>query len=268
MVKSVAFEAMITYSKLGRYGRTGNMLFELAAMIGIAKHTGFELKLTPDVQMFLPYLKLDLPYYTEAEIAGQQHFYETQLEPGQFDAAVFDQPDGTDFKGYYQHASYFNHAEEEVRWQFRFQDEIIHACDRIIAPFAQQGKRCVGMHVRRTDYLDYKDIFYICEEDYYQKAMSLFDPKTHAILVFSDDMDWCQKHLQGENIFCCRGGKIFEDLCLMSRCDHLIISNSTFSWWPAWLARNPHKQVILPKRWYVNDYQHPEGLYLKGWQAI
>jgi hypothetical protein len=42
------------------------------------------------------------------------------------------------------------------------------------------------------------------------------------------------------------------DLLQMSRCDHFVISNSTYSWWAATISDNPHKIIIAPKFWFKN----------------
>ena len=51
----------------------------------------------------------------------------------------------------------------------------------------------------------------------------------------------------------------------MSLCKYNIISNSSFSWWGAFLNRNPNKMVISPEKWTLNS---DKTLALSEWVKL
>lgn len=89
--------------------------------------------------------------------------------------------------------------------------------------------------------------YYKSAIQYLQKRIGKFD-----ICIFSDDYKWIKSNfkIEGYNIlYPVDYGKYkdYEEMVLMSRCNHNIIANSTFSWWGAWLNKNVNKIVIAPK---------------------
>jgi len=69
--------------------------------------------------------------------------------------------------------------------------------------------------------------------------------------VFSDDMDWCKANLKGSDFVFISTGKDYLDMFLMSLCNQKIISNSTFSWWAAYLSPKGG-EIIAPKDWIAD----------------
>ena len=59
-----------------------------------------------------------------------------------------------------------------------------------------------------------------------------------------------------------------EDLYSLSQCDGVIISNSSFSWWGAWLGKKKYK-VISPNRWFgPKGPKNYQDIYKKDWIKI
>jgi hypothetical protein len=92
-----------------------------------------------------------------------------------------------------------------------------------------------------------------CGIAYYEKAISLF-PEDSLFIVCSNDIGWCKQafaHIPRTFIFI-ENEQYYHDLYLMSMCKHNIISNSSFSWWGAYLNKNLHKIVFAPSKWFAD----------------
>ena len=93
-----------------------------------------------------------------------------------------------------------------------------------------------------------------CPNDYFERAIQYMKEHmdTPVFYVFSDDMDYVKENIKLEDAFYIdgnRGNDSWQDMFLMSSCNHNIIANSTFSWWSAFLNSHDNKIVIAPKRW-------------------
>lgn len=130
----------------------------------------------------------------------------------------------------------------------------------------------VSLHVRRGDYftLQYIDRFGVCDEAYYQQAMEAIEAQLGQVtyFVFSDDLPWVQQHLtfrQPVHYVANYDVNSYWYIHLMSLCRHHIISNSTFSWWGAYLDDREGKLVVGPSRWTLDSER---TLMLEKWEKV
>ncbi len=134
-------------------------------------------------------------------------------------------------------------------------------------------QNCVGLHLR-TFHTDAEESYVENRFGrevmikYFQDAIDFF-PKDYIFLVFSDDMNYCVELLpvkDKKRFFLIRYNSRHIDLYLMSFCKHQIVSpDSTFSWWGAWLNKNPSKIIIRSKledKTPKNDYIPEEWIAL------
>ena len=114
----------------------------------------------------------------------------------------------------------------------------------------------VSIHLRRGDYLDQG--VELLGLEYYKQAVEELKETIHSdgnnltYFVFSDDIDASRKMFGDlRNTYYVEGNlgeNSYRDMQLMSLCKHNIISNSTFSFWGAYLNKNTNKVVIGPQK--------------------
>ena len=166
-------------------------------------------------------------------------------------------------RGYFQSYKYIDKT--LIRKQFRLDKSIaLDLKERYPRLLSQKFS---AIHVRRGDYMKnlYKHPF--CGKRYYREAIKeLGNPD--RIIIFSDDIKWCRNNLRGENIDYMEGSSFLDDFFLMTFAEQLVISNSSFSYWAAFLNEKKSK-VIVPSLWY--GFRHKvdtRDLIPKGWQVI
>ncbi len=191
-----------------------------------------------------------------------------------FEPALLELPDNRYLYGYFQSDRYFRDARETI-----LEDLIIKApMDRANQEMA--GKigetRSVCLHVRRGDYITNPDanrIHGVDLTDYYRRSVKLLSERLDDChyFIFSDEPDWVRRNLDLRTdstvVDINSPDEPEQDLRLMSLCEHFIIANSSFSWWGAWLSRNPDKVVIAPQRWFLDD-RNTRDRCPEGWIRI
>ena len=159
------------------------------------------------------------------------------------------------FQGYWLGESFFEHMKDEVANIFKLPG-ISNQNALNFKEQVENGPTAVSMHIRRGDYKNYKHL-QVCTPEYYKSAINYLDHALdeYQLYIFSDDISYCQEMLQGyDNLtFIEDSGSDLDEFQLMIHCKHHVISNSTFSWWSAWLGENKNKDnrmILTPNRWF------------------
>ena len=169
--------------------------------------------------------------------------------------------------GYYQSLNYFKDFETEIRELYTPDDIFYKDVLPLYNHIDFNDTCCVA--VRRGDYLHLSDYHPVVSEQYLRKCMEL--SKMKNFLFFSDDNEWCKKTFKGDNIYYCDDiPHVVRTMWLMSHCKEHIISNSSYSWWGAFLSKTPKGTVYAPSTWYgprANKSTWAE-IYVPHWNVI
>lgn len=178
-------------------------------------------------------------------------------------------PNNSYTDGFWQSEIYFESISSQIRKEFSIKEALSEHAIQIEEEIKKSSS--ISMHVRRGDYLEQTQVYWICDVDYYKRALNELKKKVNnpTVFIFSNDAQWVKENLKLDvPTIVVERTQAYEDMHLMSCCKHNISSNSTFGWWGAWLNSNPYKMVTLPKRWLTDVSIDTSHYTAKGWLRI
>jgi hypothetical protein len=287
---------VISFSRLGSYGRLGNQLFQYAALKSVGIKNNFQVKIPPpNTQSWqgqaclLDYFNLECDYLNSSDVI---RFGFQEKDFCEFDDSVFFIEEGTDLFGFFQNLKYFEECSEQIKKEFRINVAVEEKALEYLSMF--YGREIVSIHVRRGDScdgttLEFDNLNYFGDMDndfnnskygkYLDSAMKHFS-KDCVFLVFSggsrnpnirnvSDLEWCKNNIKGPNIYYSEGNSDILDFAIIKNCDHNIMcGSSTFGWWAAYLNENEEKKVIAPKNYLIASDKQDSCIYLPEWTII
>ena len=189
--------------------------------------------------------------------------------------ALAQQREGLYFHGYWQQADLVARADSAFWQSFHFpqpeEDGAQMWLDRIAATVHP-----VAVHVRLGDYASAKRALKhhgLLSQAYYRNACDMVASRVAdaEFFVFSDQPELARRYFADtrNRVTFVETGKTpaWTDMSLMAACHHNVIANSTYSWWSAWLNRNPGKIVVAPTPWFA-DGTSDAGLVPDDWTRI
>lgn len=250
-------------------GQLGNQLFIIAATTSLALDHG-AVAIFPDLITSKEY-KIPLNY--------QKLFHSLPVRLPKAPSSTYREPHfsyqpipyrpNMKLSGYFQSEKHFSNHKREILELFAPPSDITAYLSLRYADILAHPTT-VSIHVRFYHEDPTGKAHPTLGREYFERAIALF-PDDALFVVFSNQMEKCKvllsniprnlRFIEGEDHFC--------DLYLMSFCKHNIIANSSFSWWGAYLNRNPNKQVVAPKRWFNPAYiSDTSGLFPDSWIQI
>jgi hypothetical protein len=246
-------------------GGLGNMFFHIAAIYSLAKDNNDELSLlniSSKIQNLIADTRCKLTHAAEYQYlfdrfkqynghVGKRHHHPFRYSPIPYN-------NGCEYFGYYQCEEYFKHRRNEILNLFGPSQDVELRAEKYEHLFNN-----ISLHVRRGDYLKAAMIHTVQDISYYNKALAIL-PSNMKVIVFSDDLEWCQQNFIGDR-FVFIDEIDYVSIYLMSKMNHHIIGNSSFSWWGAWLSTHENKVVIAPKNWFGEGFEDATDIIPKNW---
>lgn len=240
---------MLTYRQLGINGALGNQLWQIAGTYGTAKFL--------DEQVLFPRWDY-FPYFSVPE----------ELFASSCNCLI--PPEATDLSpDYMQGVDYWWNYKADIHRMFNPSEMVMEWIEKRYAGVNISSMTAV--HVRRANNLSLPDHHPVPTLEYFEEAIDRTG-SSNNLIVFTDDKQWVKEQKIFTNALVAEGipdnidvmeltkygprslPEAAFDLLTMRFCKKIVISNSSFSWWGAFLSRS--SEVYYPSRWYGPALAH------------
>lgn len=264
-------------------GGLGNQLFQIAAAYAYAKEHRLELVFPESWNTIKGRPPIWTTYFSDSKskwkLLPKQQFSSIRwhtIQEKSFGYSEIQFPKGVPFyklRGYFQSSLYFKKYSNEIRSLLQISPKLMDASISIFTDIAiEDPDGWIGAHVRRGDYLISQEFYRVTDADYFIRARKTIESQIgeRGVCWVTDDLDWVYKNLykQGDKVI---SGDSLTDFACLSSFRHIIMSNSTFSWWATWLNPKNYtdRKICCPMQWYgptgPKDY---ETIYETEWTRI
>jgi hypothetical protein len=248
--------------KVDLWGRMGNQMFQYAFAIETANKfkTFFTIIPTEKFEL-IRYFELDFftricynKYFFRAysfiinRICLFKYFY-------QVDEKSIDLENNIRYKGFFQSEDYFINSKEKIYKRFEIKKKWKKKYLNVHNTSFSESDKIIVMHFRRTDYVNFGDEQVggknLClPMSYYDNCLKLINNITdYKVVCISDDIKFVKEHYKDREDFIFINNEAIIDFQFILNANIVVVANSSFSWWAAFLNKVEDKVVYAPEFW-------------------
>ena len=174
------------------------------------------------------------------------------------------------YQGYFQSEAFFD---KKIPQALKIKNVYTNKADELLFSIPDNSYK-IFVHIRRGDYLDWSvfGMSPLLPMSYFDKQIQWFlNNKKNCFFIFlSDDSSFIKNNFSDiNNKKFSINNSVGVDLAIMTLCDAGITSNSSLSWWGAYLMKN-RDVVFIPKYWlgFKSNFWYPEGIKLSFAKSV
>ncbi|CAN1484228.1 Glycosyl transferase, family 11 [Candidatus Nanopelagicaceae bacterium] len=136
-----------------------------------------------------------------------------------------------------------------------------------------QRENATVIHIRRGDYLNHINSLGVLSDSYYEKAIKIIEPAPMYIISDSpSQFEGIGKPNWAKHAEIVKAPKVVSDveiLVLLSQAPNLVLANSSFSWWGAFLSKSSGKK-IAPGTWFRDNKENLKipNIHMSEWELL